>query len=462
MRPFTGSPYHLRVPSRLDSILRQNSLLSAGERVLVACSGGGDSVALLHLLLGSTLGLELVVAHLDHGLRPGAAADAEFVQRLCRELDVTAVVERIPVDPAAGAGPADAARRVRLAFLERTAREVGATAIATAHQQDDQAETILLRLATGSGPAGPAGIPSERVVSTEPSLRYVRPLLAFRRHELREWLAERGLEYRDDPSNEGRTPRALLRNEVLPRLCRAVGRDVVPRLAAHADQTERTAALLEDVTAPFVDGIEVTEDEVRVHPGLELLPPPLLHSLLAPRLGELGVTRIGAAELHDLVHGVRDVAGLRSTPLPDGGHRLGRVASASPSFSPTEVALPGRTTLSDGRRLLLEAVARDGISLPRLLRLAASSTGDVLAADGVEGPVHARPPAPGDRIQPLGADAEARLGHVLQRRGLPAAERGSTVVLVDRRGPLLVPGVVVAHRARVTDETDDLLLVEIR
>ena len=156
--------------SELDRLLDHTDLLVPGERVVVACSGGPDSVALLHLLHRSGLELRLHVAHLDHGLRACSSDDAAFVRELAASLGLPSTVERRDARDHHGKGPAAAAREVRLAFLESVAAEQGAAAIATGHQRDDQAETLLHRLLTGSGPRGLGGIPETRAAT--PSLRY--------------------------------------------------------------------------------------------------------------------------------------------------------------------------------------------------------------------------------------------------------------------------------------------------
>ena len=216
--------------------------VARGDAVVVALSGGLDSVALLHLLRFPLAGLGLVLraAHLDHAMRPGSAADAAWVRGLCRAWDVPVTVERL--DPPA-TGEADARSR-RYAFLERAAPE-GAW-ILTAHHRDDQAETVLFRAIRGTGIRGLRGIAPRRG-------RVLRPLLPFGRDEIRAYADAVGLGFRVDPTN--RDPgyaRNQLRHEAIPALERArpgAARSLA-RLAERARAAERgwSAALdrLED------------------------------------------------------------------------------------------------------------------------------------------------------------------------------------------------------------------------
>ena len=176
---------------------------------LVAVSGGPDSLALLALLARSpaALGLELQVAHADHGIHPDAAAVAESVRTAAGRYGVPAHVGLL----ALGFGATETrAREARYAWLLRLAGEIGAVVIFTAHQLDDQVETILMRALEGSGPAGLAGIAARRG-------KLVRPLLPYRREELAEYLQRTGLESWPDPANRNpRHQRSWIRTKLLP------------------------------------------------------------------------------------------------------------------------------------------------------------------------------------------------------------------------------------------------------
>jgi tRNA(Ile)-lysidine synthase len=223
------------MPPALDPVHRElaDFLRARGvgraTRLLAAVSGGSDSVALLHALLA--IGQRTGVAHVHHGLR-GAEADREleFVARLCTQLGVELRVERVDARVRDGRSPEARARALRYAALERIRVAGGYASVLTAHQRDDQAETVLLRALRGTSPAGLAAI--------RPSLedgRVLRPLLGLRRAQLSEYLARRGLAFATDSSNaELSIPRNRLRAEVVP-LLEALAPAAVANLAKLAE-----------------------------------------------------------------------------------------------------------------------------------------------------------------------------------------------------------------------------------
>jgi tRNA(Ile)-lysidine synthase len=209
------------VTAALAVCLREHAV--GGEPIVVAFSGGPDSLALLLAAkrLAPTLGVAVVAAHVDHRLDPGSPARAEGARRLAAQVDVPF---RLLVAPAgfaaAGESREAAARRVRYRLLDELRRELGARWLLTAHHADDQTETVLLRLAHGSGLAGLAGM----------TARYgsvLRPLLPLSRRDLRAAIAATDLLPLEDPTNRDLSlPRNRLRHLLLP----ALGDDV----AAHA------------------------------------------------------------------------------------------------------------------------------------------------------------------------------------------------------------------------------------
>jgi tRNA(Ile)-lysidine synthetase-like protein len=210
-----------------------------GQRILVACSGGGDSVALLAFLwaVRRSLGLELVVAHAHHGLRPEADQEADLVRRLCRSADLDLVEARLGVRAhaaAQGLGLETAARELRWAWLRTLAGAERAAAVATGHTLDDHTETVLVRLARGGG----AGCltPLARVQG----LRW-SPLIQARREELRAYLEQKRLPWMEDRSNlEPFTPRNRWRRLLEPMRAEA------PALDRHLWETHLQVAELAD------------------------------------------------------------------------------------------------------------------------------------------------------------------------------------------------------------------------
>lgn len=186
--------------------------------VLVAVSGGADSVALLRAMLAirpSAAAGRIVVAHFNHRLR-GAESDADqaFVVELCGHLQVDCEVGAASAVASPGSISEETARDQRYQFLEATAKRTGARFLATAHTADDQAETILHRIIRGTGIAGLAGIPRHRVLTT--GIVLLRPLLALRRAETLSYLTRLGQPFRNDSSNRSLTfTRNRIRHELL-------------------------------------------------------------------------------------------------------------------------------------------------------------------------------------------------------------------------------------------------------
>ncbi len=209
--------------------------------VLAAVSAGGDSVALLCALVA--LGQRVAVAHVHHGLR-GAEADADldFARDLAARLGVEFACERVRAADRDGDSPEARARRLRYAALERMRIALGCAWIATAHTQDDQAETLLLRAARGTGLRGLAGI-----AARDDGRRLLRPLLDVRRADLRGYLARRAQGCREDSTNAALSaPRNGIRARVLPAL-EALAPGAARRLATLAEEARETERFLADL-----------------------------------------------------------------------------------------------------------------------------------------------------------------------------------------------------------------------
>jgi tRNA(Ile)-lysidine synthase len=219
---------------RVRQTVSEQSLFGAGDQLVVAVSGGADSTALACVLaeLAPALGARLVgLAHLNHQLRAAADTDEAFCRDLAARLDLAFDSRRVDVAAEARARKTsieDAARTVRYLFLSEVAAARGATRVAVGHTRNDQAETVLLRLARGSGPTGLAGIYPR-------AGQVVRPLLDVRRRDVEGWLRARGQSWREDESNQDRAfPRNKVRHELLPGLVETFGDGVVDVLARQA------------------------------------------------------------------------------------------------------------------------------------------------------------------------------------------------------------------------------------
>jgi tRNA(Ile)-lysidine synthase len=248
------------VRNRFHRHLEESSLLAGCSTVLVAFSGGLDSVALLHLLRFGGLGVNLRAAHFDHRMRPGSDADAHWARGLC-------AAWAVPCDTGAAADPLRSeahARDARYAFLDEAADAAHADIIVTAHHANDQAETLLFRLARGTGLPGLAGIPQRRG-------RIARPLLPFTRLELEEYARAVGLRWREDPTNlDVRLARNRIRHVVLPALEQA-SPGATGRIAALAERAAESEHAWQSVVEGVMDSAVTARSESSVELARDLL-----------------------------------------------------------------------------------------------------------------------------------------------------------------------------------------------
>src|SRR5882724_10803415 len=212
-----------RVPDAIASVL-QRAAIRPGATILVALSGGADSVALMHALLElrERYDLRIVAAHLNHRIRAlESDRDENFVREMCARLGIELRVARARGLDAESANLEERARDARYRFLNRAADEMGADYIALAHHADDQAETVLMRMLRGAGIAGLAAM-SERGPT-----RLIRPMLGLYRAEILAYLHARGITFVEDSSN--RSPE-ILRNRIRTELIPMLEREYAPQL----------------------------------------------------------------------------------------------------------------------------------------------------------------------------------------------------------------------------------------
>lgn len=198
-------------------------------KIGLAVSGGADSTALAVLMSGlrKDYGFQAVVLHVDHGIRPDSRDDALFVKRLARQLKMPFHGTQVTVTRRRGESLEMAARRERLAFFARMTERLKLDAIATGHHADDVAETFLMRLARGSGPDGLAGL---KHISHVDGITFVRPLLDLRDADLKSFLRQRNIPWREDSTN---TDISILRNKVRHLVLPWLKEHFDPRMTEH-------------------------------------------------------------------------------------------------------------------------------------------------------------------------------------------------------------------------------------
>lgn len=450
-----------------------------GAKIVVAVSGGADSVALLHLLaaVAGYLALDLVAVYVDHGLRPEeTAAEAELVREMALRLGADFRTGRVAVreyGDAEGVSVETAARNLRYEFLEQVACEMDAVAIAVAHTADDQAEEVLLRLIRGTGRNGLAGM---RPVNFR---RVIRPLLQLTKAQLLAYLSDRNLPFLEDSSNAAREYlRNRVRLDLLPYLAENFNPAIRQTLLRTADILAGEDELLATLAHDLYQRVVTIEKKPEIL-LLDIAKLPAAHPALQRRVVELALLTLGAKPSFQQIDKLLDFAaaaengkelhlaeGLRvekrvdalalSYPVGRSRHRLGLGPVRQLSFVRV-IGGPGNWPIEElGLQVSLEIVAQ------RPSQVELTGTGaDYLDMAGIVFPLIARSARPGDRFQPLGGPGSRKVADFLSDRKVPREERSRVVVLENAGKIIALPGLRVDHRFRIVPGTEKVLKIRL-
>ena len=474
----------MSLPDRVLRTVRQYGMVPKGGRLLVALSGGPDSVALTLLLRELEERGELVLAgigHLNHALRADAPEDEDFCRELASRLGVT--FHSATVDVRARARELrtsleDAGRSARYEFLAAAAAAAGAQAIATGHTLDDQAETFLLRLIRGAGPRGLAGI-------FPVSGRVVRPLIETRREDLKAYLADCGQPYREDASNRDVTiPRNRIRHELIPLLERDYSPNIVEVLAREAAIARADEDYLQQKAIDSAETIVLTnsgdENEPRSQTRIDVEALNALHPAVASRVAQRVLAAvsdrfIGFDHVQRFLAFARGDAEGKGRPpaevsLPGvqarrQGSRVGLVRERHEPFSNSfeiPLSIPGEVTLAGSGWTISAAAAApavSGVSAP-----GSSAMSVLVRVESLALPLVVRSRRPGDRLRPAGLGGRRKkLQDLLVDRKVPREQRDSVPLVVDGDGRIVwVVGLAVAEDFRVTEPLQGVILLKAR
>ena len=424
---------------RVRALTREYDMLPAGGTVLCAVSGGADSMCMLHLLhaMGEQGGFQVAAAHFNHRLRgEESERDEAFVRQRCGQWHIPLTVGSGDVAAQAarqGAGVEETARAMRYAFLQKAAEEAGACRIATAHNADDNAETLLLHLIRGTGLQGLTGIPPRRG-------EIVRPLLTVSRAEITDYLERQGIDYVEDSSNTDQSyTRNYLRCQVMP-LLRACN----PRLIEHMGQTIGYLRCDNDyLNAQAYRACQAArwaEDDLVIEASVIAALPNAVAPRAVRRLLEMmgdGETNCSAAHLNAVVELCRGEDPSAVAFLPHGrlAQRIYKelllTTQADPgTFDPVPLDLDGETEAAGWVIACRPARCPDTPPRPDHFYLAAPLGGEVVARPRQVGDEICLPHRPGHkRVKRLMIDAK-----------LPRRERERVPVLADSTGVLAVAG----------------------
>jgi tRNA(Ile)-lysidine synthase len=462
---------HLRVMHRVAEAIKRQRLIQRGDRVVVAVSGGPDSVALLSALhgLASSWSLSLSGAHFNYGLR-GAESDddAAFVMRLCERFSIPYWCERLTLtdDLWKGRSLQEAAREARYAALLRLCESLGANKVALGHTRDDQAETVVMWLLRGAGMTGLSGMPCLRPP-------FIRPLLAVSRAEVLSYLTEHGLEFREDSSNAKPIYlRNRVRHDVLP-LLKQFNPAIVDVLTRQGDILREDNRCLDHFAEEQCARVaRAAKDHEWVVDRSNLL---ALDLAVQRRVVRKVIQRTAAVNrgpsfsavslvLERVVHGnsgscatlwhVRVIREYDTIVF----QRLGDMPRGTVGTSALSVARSVPFTVSwplTGQRLqgdLVHCFQSDRISSP------VSTMQVMLDADRLTLELQVRPWRPGDRFHPFGFEGHRKkLQDFFADLKVPRSARGSIPLVVAPEGIVWIAGYRTDHRFRVTDSTRRIL-----
>jgi tRNA(Ile)-lysidine synthase len=417
-----------------DAIIRQ-AMLAAGDRVVIAVSGGPDSVALLHTLhrLAPEFAVTLHVFHMNHGLRgESSAKDAEYVAALAIRLGLPCTIVTLregELREQPGSLEANA-RAARYQAIERLAGELGANRAALGHNRNDQAETVLMRLLRGAGARGLSGIPPVRVAG---GLTFVRPLLAIPRQEIERYCERHELFPRLDESN--RKPEYLrnqIRLDLLPHLARTYNPAIAANLAQTAEVIHEEDRYLDDLALAALERCRVPGEGVSlVADALLREPLPLARRVvrLAARLAAGPVYDLGLDAVTRVLALAAEQQGSRQLDLPGGlqlmvEYGLCRFAThggmAAPDPAGEWPVLTAGATVIPELELTLEA-GDAGVPDGRFEA--------VFDAERLPGPLSVRLWRPGDRLWPVGMEGSKKLQDLLVDAKVPKKLRNRVLLL---------------------------------
>jgi tRNA(Ile)-lysidine synthase len=450
--------------STFKKTLARYQMIAPGDKVLVAFSGGPDSMALvhLHLELRRKMPIEIILAHFNHKLRAAADLDERFVREVARGFRLPVIVKRRNVKAYArtrGLNLEEAGRKLRYEFLREAAARCGATKIATGHTQSDQAETVLMRILRGSGLRGLGGI--HPVVEA----KIIRPLIEIRRKEIEAYCRSRKLPFRADETNRDRR---FLRNKIrlglIPNLERNYEGRIVARLGRLAEVLREEENYLEGLAQKKCANLIVRRDD-RIMLDVRSLakrPKALARRFVrafirdikgdlravsfedVERLLELGDGReiILPKKLHLRREG--DFLFLREKPEPKIGYEY--------AWDGKSRLIIREIGLSFSGRKIKNAKMNVSLSFD-------DETICLCDAQRLRFPLVVRSRQNGDRYQPLGAPGRKKLKEIFRAKSIPSAEREQHPVFCSGGDIVWVLGLPVAEKFKITPTTKSIFQI---
>jgi tRNA(Ile)-lysidine synthase len=447
------------------TIIKYN-MIRDGDRVVVAVSGGPDSVCLLDILqeLKDELGIELVVAHFDHGLRPGEdEAETRFVEYLTAALNLPFETKKAgPGMGQRGASLEERSRHTRYQFLEEVKEKFFSQKIAIGHNLNDQAETVLIRLLRGSGPSGLAGIPPCR------EEKIIRPLIEITRGEIKSYLELKGLTHMTDSSNlQACYLRNKIRLELLPHL-REYQPRIVELLGRTADIMRNDESWLAAMAEEWGERSAETRGDGEIRIPLSsfiMLPEALKNRVIRYAIKKTGGSLRRVSLRH--IEAINQIA-MGGKPqtlvnLPNGiiaKKVYDRLVFTGTKDTRSEdffylLDRPGTFDLTVLKRTILLAEMEKAA----LSEIGTSRSCAYLNADRLTYPLTIRNVRPGDKFVPFGMSGHKKLKDFFMDLKVPSEARAQTPILFCRDIPIWVCGFRIDDRFKILPDTKKILKV---
>ncbi len=483
-----------KLPQQLTDNLSE--MLTSNAHVLLAVSGGLDSMTMLHALANiqkeqPNLLANLHIAHLNHQLRgTESQMDAQLVQNQAKALGLNCTVESIDVGRIAAETSESielTARKERYRFLAKTAKQNNCPNIALAHNADDNVETILHRIIRGTGIQGLAGIPPKRPLtqnetglSDDFSFQIIRPLLATTRQQIQQYATEHNIPYRTDQSNfDEQFTRNRIRHELIPLLKEHYNPNVHTAITQLGTLSAMLAPAISDDAKQQLTAITKAQTKAT----LTLCPHKLsaLTTIQQTQVIREALNKLGIPQQRI---GYKNITAVTTMLTSDSPQTITlpyniKVATTqgdltislptepnSNSPIPTQLTIPSLTKLThyqlpncppDTPLTIETSTLPGGQSQEKLFRQTKTPFQEMIDLDCVNLPLTLRSRQSGDTFQPLGAPGEKKIGDILTDQKIPTAIRDSLPMICDSRGVIWIAGIRIAQRVKITESTRNIL-----
>ncbi len=426
---------------KIISYIRSEGFGIENSSAIVALSGGADSVALLHIfkrILCGIFNVRLSAAHLNHSLRGKESdRDEKFVKQLCKNLGIALICTKCRIIPQKGESMEEAARRIRYDFLLKAAATQNSRYIATAHHRDDQAETVLFRLMSGSGPNGLASI-------APVNLPYIRPLLSVSRKEIEEYLINKKIDWRTDNSNfDVSISRNRIRHRLIPFMIKEFGEHIPDTIARFADNCRSTPNAVSDAKK-------------------------LIDQLLQPHTGKVALSRKQLSELIELTTQNKQSV-RRMVPLGEGifafkainGILLQKENPQEKKINSKRmsVTIDLKEGVHDTGNFGIVALKQLPANIQDIKLPDAKAKTAYFDAAKVGKLITIRNRKSGDFFTPLGSKGRKKISDLLIDEKVPQAKRDLLPIVTFGEEIAWVVGVRISEKFKITEKTENIVII---